>query len=151
MKIKYNTKDKRITGLIDEDFLEIIRILREKGYCVEYYHRANLDRVFIISNLIHDLESAKVLEIKENSIDKIREVIKASDYETTSLTFKEAYDFSLLPAGFIMINKCLITNLSILKDSTKLEFKSLVELDKELKESIEILKEWAQNVPNKEN
>lgn len=151
MKIKYNTEDKKITGLIDEDFLEIIKILQEKGYYVEYYHKANLDRVFIISNLIHDLERTKVLEIQENNIDKIKDAIKCSDYETTSLTFKEAYDFPLLPDDFVMINNCLMANLSILKDSTNFEFRSLVELDKELKRCIEVLKKWAQDIPSKKD
>ena len=131
----------------DEIITEIINILKDKGYKIKSYRIARINQPFVISNIINDLVDNKLLEIKADNTEKVKKVIKNSDYEGSHITFEKAYDFSTLPAGYHLINDTLMYNLSILKDTNDIQFKSLVELDNELNESLIILEKWVRELP----
>ena len=127
---------------IENEMVDIISILNKKGYYTEVYSRAKLS--YLINNLI----DKKLLNIDESNKDKIKEVINQNEYEATIIIFKEEYKFANLPKGFNLIGKDLYYNLSVLKDTEEIKFKSLSELDEESKNSIKLLKEWVSSLDN---
>lgn len=133
---------------IENEMVDIISILNKKGYYTEMYSRAKLSSLLLISYLINNLIDKKLLNIDESNKDKIKEVINQNDYEATIIIFKEEYKFANLPKGFNLIGKDLYYNLSILKDTEEIKFKSLSELDEENKNSIKLLKEWVSSLDN---
>ena len=68
------------------------------------------------------------------------------DCEETFIIFKEKYSFDTLPKNYKIINKSLVYVLSILKDSDNIETKTLLELDEELKISLQSLEDWAMSL-----
>ena len=134
---------------IDKQLVKIISVLNKKGYYTEVCSRAKISTPFLIGNLIHDLIEQELLEINCDTKDKIKNVIKQCDYESTIIIFKEKYEFDNLPNGFQLIGKDLFYYLSTLKDSEGIEFKELVELDKEYHNSLKLLDEWVNKLPNR--
>lgn len=132
---------------VDEQLAKTISILNQKGYYVERFNRAKITKPFIISSLIHGLKEQQLLDINDKTKDKIKKIIKNSDYESTLIIFKENYTFNNLPHGYKLIGKDLIYNLTALKDGNDIETKELIELDDEHEESIKSLENWANNLP----
>lgn len=133
---------------VDKQLVKIISVLNKKGYYTEMCSRAKISTPFLIGNLIHDLIEQELLEINCETKDKIKNVIKQCDYESTLIVFKEEYEFNNLPNGFQLVGKLLTYHLSILEDSEDIKTKSLLELDKEHNSSLKILEEWATKLPN---
>lgn len=133
---------------VDKQLVKIISVLNKKGYYTEMCSRAKISTPFLIGNLIHDLIEQELLEINCDTKDKIKNVIKQCDYESTLIVFKEEYEFYNLPNGFQLVGKLLTYHLSILEDSEDIKTKSLLELDKEHNSSLKILEEWATKLPN---
>lgn len=111
--------------------------------------RAKISTPFLIGNLIHDFIEQELLEINCDTKDKIKNVIKQCDYESTIIIFKEEYEFDSIPSGFKLIGKDLFYHLSSLKDAEGIEFKEVRELDKEHNSSLKLLEEWATKLPNR--
>lgn len=132
--------------IVSEKLGKTISILNKKGYHTELCCKAALSKLFMISDIIHNLIEEKLLEANENTIEKIRKIINMCDCESTIIIFKKNYEFKNLPKGFKLIGKDLYYNLKILKDGPNIEFKSLVELDKENEESLKLLEKWADNL-----
>lgn len=111
---------------------------------------ANILKVFSISELTHNLIEKGLLEINEETKQKIKEVISASDYEESLIIFKDDYKFDTIPEGFKIIGSHLYYPLSVLKDGDDISFKSLLELGEENRDSLNSLLEWAKKLPNNE-
>ena len=114
------------------------------------FSRARISKPFLIGAIIHDLVEEELLEINDDTKDKVKNIIKQSDYESTLIIFKEEYKFNNLPKGYKLIGKELSYNLSTLKDSEDIEIKTLLELDKEHNSSLNLLEEWANKLSNRE-
>lgn len=134
---------------LDEQLAKTISILNKKGYYTEAFNRARISKPFLVGAIIHDLVEEGLLEINNNTKDKIKNIIKKSDYESTFIIFKEEYKFNNLPNGYILIGKDLSYNLSTLKDDEDINIKTLLELDKEYDSSLHALEEWANELPNR--
>lgn len=132
---------------VDEQLAKTISILNQKGYYTEMFSKAKIKNPFMIGALIHDLVEQELLDINDNTKDKIKDIIKKSDYEATIIIFKEEYKFNSLPNGYKLIGKDLNYNLSTLENSDDIKFKSLVELDHEHNKSLKDLEEWAEKLP----
>ena len=111
---------------------------------------ARISKPFLVGAIIHDLVEEELLEINDDTKDKIKTIIKQSDYESTLIIFKEEYKFNNLPNGYKLIGKELSYNLSTLKDSAEIKIKTLLELDKEHNSSLKLLEEWANKLSNRE-
>ena len=135
---------------VDKQLAKIISILNKKGYYTEMFSSARTSKPFLIGAIIHDLVEEELLEINEDTKDKVKNIIKQSDYESTLIIFKEEYKFNNLPKGYKLIGKELSYNLSTLKDSEDIEIKTLLELDKEHNSSLNLLEEWANKLSNRE-
>ena len=135
---------------VDKQLAKTISILNKKGYYTEMFNRARISKPFLIGAIIHDLVEEELLEINDDTKDKIKNIIKQSDYESTLIIFKEEYKFNNLPKGYKLIGKELSYNLSTLKDSEDIEIKTLLELDKEHNNSLNYLEEWANKLSNRE-
>lgn len=133
--------------VLDRKIGEIISILNKKGYYTKMCSEASVFKPFLIADLINNLLESKLLKIKGETIETLKEIIKKDDYESTIIIFKENYFFKNLPKGFKIINNSLIYYLSVLKNCSQLDFKSLVELDKEKEASFINLKKWAKELP----
>lgn len=114
------------------------------------FSEARISKPFLIGAIIHDLVKEELLEINNNTKDRIKNIIKQSDYESTFIIFKEEYKFNNLPKGYKLIGKELSYNLSILKDTEDIKIKTLLELDKEHNSSLNLLEEWANKLFNRE-
>ena len=134
---------------VDEQLAKTISILNKKGYYTEMCNRARITKPFLMGAIIHDLIEEKLLEINADTKDKIKNIIKQSDYESTLIIFKEEYKFDNLPNGYKLISKELIYNLSTLEECDDIRFKSLVDLDHEHNKSLKDLEEWANRLPNR--
>ena len=110
---------------VDKQLAKTISTLNKKGYYTEMFSRARISKPFLIGTIIHDLVEKELLEINEDTKDKIKNIIKQSDYESTLIIFKEEYKFNNLPKGYKLIGKELSYNLSTLKDSEDIEIKTL--------------------------
>lgn len=135
---------------VDNQLAKTISILNKKGYYTEMFSRARISKPFLIGAIIHDLVEEELLEINDNTKDKIKNIIKQSDYESTLIIFKEEYKFNNLPKGYKLIGKELSYNLSTLKDAEDIKIKTLLELDKEHNNSLNYLEEWANKLSNRE-
>lgn len=144
----FDIEENKDVILVDKQLAKVISILNKKGYYTEMCSRARITKLFLIGAIIHDLIEEKLLEVNENIRDKIKRVIKDSDYESTLIIFKDAYSFDTLPLGYKLIGRDLIYTLSPLKDDEELVIKSLVELDYEHNKSLQLLEEWADKLPN---
>lgn len=91
-----------------------------------------------------------MLEINNNTKEKIKNIIKQSDYESALIIFKEEYKSNNLPKGYKLIGKELSYNLSTLKDTEDIKIKTLLELDKEHNSSLKLLEELANKLFNRE-
>lgn len=134
---------------VDEQLAKAISILNKKGYYTETFSRAKITKPFLMGAIIHDLIEEKLLEINADTKDKIKNIIKDSDYESTLIIFKEEYKFDNLPDGYKFSGKELIYNLSTLEKSDDIRFKSLVDLDHEHNKSLKDLEEWANRLQNR--
>lgn len=134
---------------VDKQLAKIISVLNKKGYYTEMCSRAKISTPFLIGNLIHDFIEQELLEINCDTKDKIKNVIKQCDYESTIIIFKEEYEFDSIPSGFKLIGKDLFYHLSSLKDAEGIEFKEVRELDKEYHNSLKLLEEWTTKLPNR--
>lgn len=134
---------------VDKQLVKIISVLNKKGYYTEMCSRAKISTSFLIGNLIYDLIEQELLEINCDTKDKIKNVIKQCDYESTLIVFKEEYEFNNLPNGFQLVGKLLTYHLSILEDGEDIKIKSLLELDKEHNSSLKLLEEWANKLSNR--
>lgn len=132
--------------IVSEKLGKTISILNKKGYYTELCSKATLSQPFIISNIIHNLIEEKLIEVNEYTTEKMRKIIDMYDCESTIIIFKKNYEFKNLPNGFKLIGNDLYYNLKVLKDGPNIEFKSLVELDKENEESLKLLEKWAENL-----
>lgn len=132
---------------VDKQLAKTLSILNKKGYLVEIAKRAKISKPFSISDLIYNLIEQKLLTVNEQTEEKIKKVIDYEDVESTSIMFKEKYQFKSLPKGYKLINNDLTYNLKVLKEGQSIEFKTLVELDHENQESIRALEEWALELP----
>ena len=112
---------------VDKQLAKTISILNKKGYYTEMFNRARISKPFLIGAIIHDLVEEELLEINDDTKDKVKNIIKQSDYESTLIIFKEEYKFNNLPKGYKLIGKELSYNLSTLKDSEDIEIKTLLE------------------------
>ena len=135
---------------VNKQLAKTISILNKKGYYTEMYSMATISKPFLVGAIIHDLVEEELLEINDNTKDKIKTIIKQSDYESTLIIFKEEYKFNNLPNGYKLIGKELSYNLSTLKDSAEIKIKTLLELDKEHNSSLKLLEEWANKLSNRE-
>lgn len=135
--------------IVDQKLGKTISILNKKGYYTEICNRSKISKPFMISDIIHNLVEEKLLEINDNTKEKLKKIIDNIDYESTIIIFKEKYSFAKLPEGFRVIENGLYYNLKILKDGPNIEFKSLVELESENDKSIRALEEWANKLPIK--
>lgn len=132
---------------IDQELANTISILNKKGYYTEMYNRARITKPFLMGAIIHNLISEKVLIVDDNNLNRIKEIIKDCDYETNMIIFKDTYFFPCLPDGYRLAGNELIYKLSCLKNTDKIELKTLVELDHEQQKSIQALEEWANKLP----
>ena len=132
--------------IVSKKLGKTISILNKKGYYTESCCKAALSKPLIISDIIHNLIEEKLIEVNEYTTEKIRKTIDMCDCESTIIIFKKNYEFKNLPKGFKLIGKDLYYNLKVLKDGLNIEFKSLVELDKENEESLKLLEKWADNL-----
>lgn len=135
---------------VDKQLAKTISTLNKKGYYTEMYSIARISKPFLIGAIIHDLVEVELLEINDDTKDRIKNIIKQSDYESTLIIFKEEYKFNNLPKGYKLIDKELIYNLSTLRDSADIKIKTLLELDKEHNSSLKLLEEWANKLSNRE-
>lgn len=133
---------------VDEQLSKTISILNKKGYYTEIFSRARISKPFLIGAIIHDLVEEEMLEINDRTKDKIKNIIKQYDYESTLIIFKEEYKFNNLPKGYKLIGKVLSYNLSTLKENEDIKIKTLLELDKEHNSSLKLLEEWANKLSN---
>lgn len=133
--------------MVDYKLGKTISILNKKGYYTELCSKAKIYNPFMLADTIYNLAEEKILEINDNTKEKLKKVITLFDNESTIIMFKEPYSFVNLPAGFKIAENKLYYNLRILKDSSDIEFKSLMELDKENTTSLENLEKWAEKLP----
>jgi len=133
---------------VDGQLAKVLSTLNKKGYYTQMFKIARIGNPFLISTLIHELKEQGLLNITNETKDKIKNIIKQSDYESTLIVFKEEYKFDNLPEGYKLIGTNLMYNLEILKDNDDIEMKTLVELDREHQESIKNLEKWAFNLSN---
>lgn len=126
----------------------IISILNKKGYNTNLYKVATYGKPFLLSSVIYELKEENLLIMTPEAKVKIKDIIKASDYESTIIMFKEQYNFDTLPDGFELNGTSLYYNLNVLKDGEEIEFKTLVELDEEIKESTTNLEKWVNDLLN---
>lgn len=133
---------------VDEQLSKTISILNKKGYYTEIFSRARISKPFLIGAIIHDLVEEEMLEINDRTKNKIKNIIKQYDYESTLIIFKEEYKFNNLPKGYKLIGKVLSYNLSTLKENEDIKIKTLLELDKEHNSSLKLLEEWANKLSN---
>ncbi len=131
---------------VEPKLAKTISILNKKGYYTKSCFCAKLSVPFNLASILMTLKEADLISFNETK--KIKKAIKYSDYATTTILFKEKYNFKTLPKGYKQINESIFYNLEGLKESDKIEFKSLIELDKERDESIKNLEDWANNLPN---
>ena len=134
---------------IDKQLSKTISILNKKGYHTEICSSASISRTFQIGAIIHDLIEEKLLIINDNTKDKIKNIIKEYDYDSTLIIFKEEYKFDDLPKGYKLIGKNLYYYLSALEEEKDIKFKTLIELDKEHNNSLKLLEEWANKLSNR--
>ena len=134
---------------VDNQLANTISILNQKGYYIDMFNRARISKPFLTGAIIHDLVEEKLLDINDDTKDKIKRIIKQYDYESTLIVFKEEYKFNNLPNGYELFGKHLAYNLSTLENSNGIKFKSLVDLDHEHNKSLKNLEEWAKKLPNK--
>ena len=134
--------------IVDDALTKTISILNKKGYYTEVCKLADIQKPFLIGLLIHELIEEKLLELSEETVEKIKKIIKNADYESTIILFKKNYDFKCLPSGYKLNGRCLQYNLSILKESADIALKTLIELDNENVNSIDLLETWAINLPS---
>ncbi len=123
-----------------------ISILNKKGYCTEKCSCAKISVPFNLASILMSLKEADLISFED--ADKVKNVIKYTDYAETTITFKEKYNFPILPKGYKQLNNHIFYHLKLLKDSEEIIFKSLIELDEELDESIKNLEDWAINLKN---
>ena len=133
----------------DKQLYSIISILNEKGYCTLMYNRAKVNKIFKVSILFNQLLKEKLLVINDNTISKLKDMIDINTWSDTTIVFREDYTFKNLPKGFELIDDKLTYKLSILKDTEDIKVKSFKELDKEIKNSLKLLEEWAKKLPDK--
>ena len=125
--------------VVFKDVSKIYEILHKKGYFVSMIEKASISKLFSLINLLQSL-------IRENLwvVDnKLINVINDNAYDLTFILFKDTYEFNNIPNNFVINGNELSLKISILKDN-KLEFKTLIELDKEINESIKSLEEWVE-------
>ena len=134
---------------IDEQLAKIISVLNKKGYYTEMCSSAKISKPFLMGAIIHELVEEELLEINDDTRDKIKNIIKRYDYESTLIIFKEEYGFDNLPNGFQLFGKILSYNLFALEDSEDIRIKTLIELDKEHNNSLKLLDEWINKLPNR--
>ena len=124
-----------------------ITILNENGYHTEAYNKASISKIFVIRDMINELINEKLLEIDNDTKNNIKTIIKKHCYDFTFIIFKEKYKFHNLPKNYKLINNTnLVYELSGLKDSEKICFKTIKELDKELQDSLDVLEKWAEQL-----
>lgn len=145
MKTNYKIESTPLDS--EKEFNQILKELRKKGYIPENYYLARITKVFQGSSLIHELISNKLLEINDQNQEKLKEILEKNIYETTYITFKEKYNFKNLPDNYFLTEKTLMYSLSPVKDTNNITFKTLLELDEELKNSIINLKTWVNKLP----
>lgn len=131
--------------VVDSKLAKTISILNKKGYYVDMCNVAKISVPFMIADLIHNLIEEKVLDINIYN-EKVKKAIKYVDVESTMIIFKDNYKFDELPKGYILHNNIIFYRLSILKDSERITFKSLIELDHELTKSLNDLQDWAEKL-----
>ena len=136
---------------VDEQLANTLSILNKKGYYTEIFNRARISKTFLVGAIIHDLKEQGLLAVTNQTKDIIKNIIKQSDYESTLIIFKEKYNFDKLPDGFKLIDRDLFYNIEVLKNNDDIELKTLVELDKEHRESIKNLEKWAIDLPDISN
>lgn len=133
---------------VDKQLVKVISILNQKGYYTELASKARIINPFLIGSLIHSLIEQQLLNINDNTKNKIKKIINNMDCESTIITFKNRYKFNNLPHGYKLLNQNLFYNLEILKNNDNIEIKTLAELEKEFLDSIKILEIWANALPN---
>lgn len=132
---------------VDKQLAKTLSILNKKGYLVEIGSRAHISKPFSISDIIYNFIEQGLLIINEETEAKIKKIIAYEDIESTSIMFKDKYEFKTLPKGYKVINNDLFYELKVLKEGPGIEFKTLVELDHENHESIRALEKWAESLP----
>ena len=131
---------------VDRSLARSISILNKKGYYTEHANLAKITTLFSITNLLYELKQNNLINIKNNE-QTIKNIIESTIHEATSIMFKENYIFSNIPEGFIYDHNTLFYFIIVLKDSDNIEFKELLEMDKEREKSIQLLEEWANSLP----
>lgn len=129
---------------VENPLAKTISILNKKGYYTEACNKAKISKPFLIGTIFQRLTEEHLLEVTPK--DKIKKIMEEVDCEETFIIFKEKYSFDTLPKNYKIINKSLVYDLSILKDSDNIETKTLLELDEELKISLQSLEDWAKNL-----
>ena len=132
---------------VDCKLANIISMLNKKGYFIDMFSTAKISKPYIISDLIHNLIKEKILDINKYK-EKIIKIIKYDDVECTIIAFKKNYKFDNLPNGYKKIDNRLFYYLSVLKNENDFSFKTIVELDNELNNSINDLATWVLNLPS---
>lgn len=131
---------------VDRGLARSISILNKKGYYTVHANLAKITTLFSITNLLYELKQSNLININNNK-QNIKNIIESTIHVSTSIMFKEDYHFSNVPEGFINNHNTLSYFINVLKDSDNIEFKELLEMDKEREKSIEILEEWANSLP----
>lgn len=131
---------------VENPLAKTISILNKKGYYTEACNKAKISKPFLIGTIFQRLTEEHLLEVTPNTKDKIKKIMEEVDCEETFIIFKEKYSFDTLPKNYKIINKSLVYDLSILKDSDNIETKTLLELDEELKISLQSLEDWAKSL-----
>ncbi len=80
---------------IDEKLAKTISTLNKKGYYTESCNKARISTPFLMGTMVHDLIEENIIEINDNTKDKIEKIIKQNDYESTFIVFKEKYNFMI--------------------------------------------------------
>lgn len=133
----------------DKQLYSIISILNEKDYCTLMYNRTKVNKIFKVSLLIEQLLKERLLVINDNTISKLKDIIDINTCSDITLVFREDYTFKNIPEGFELSDDKLTYKLSILKDTEDIKVKSFIELDREIKNSLNLLEEWVNKLPNR--
>ena len=139
---------------VDEDIAETISILNKKGYytnfcCSGHIKDPRLYEMYHRKNEIEydDIDLGYIVNKDEDSFD----ILMPYTFTSTYVMFKENYYFNKLPAYFYVVNESKVNNYTIEKIIEYYDGgirKSLSEIDKEIKDTNNVLLEWAKELPN---
>lgn len=121
---------------------EIVSILNNKGYHLELYHGVESTKYFTIKELLEFI-------VKN---EKSKERLEIVGISSINLDFEKDYDFQEIPKGFhYMKGIRKLSKLIYLYEEDVFELKSVEEIEKEEKNNLQLLKEWADSLPERKD